>query len=271
MKIYLDIFFLLNMGMNFVILMTESFFVRGSVRIRRLMVASATGATIACVMVVLGIHRILPFLIILYLVTSIFLVRLAFGKTRPGTLIRNIMLFYVVAFLLGGLLVQLQEVFYMPMTGVSVLAVASFMLLLLRWLLPKIRRRQEQINRYYRVRLHYAGARIEGNALLDTGNGLYDPISHQPVLLGDRMFLKGLLKREKEPVMRVIPFHSVGKETGLLRAFQAELLEIESEGGWKCIDRPWVAVFDKYVSVDGEYEVILHPDMLIKEKMKEEQ
>lgn len=271
MKIYLDIFFLLNMGMNFVILMTESFFVRGSVRIRRLLVASVTGAAIACVMVVLGVHRVLPLLIILYLVTSIFLVRLAFGKTRPGTLIRNMMLFYVVAFLLGGLLVQLQKVFCLPMTGVTVLTVASLVLLLLRWVLPKIQRRQEQICRYYRVRLHYAGARVEGNALLDTGNGLYDPISHQPVILGEACFLQKLWSGDREPLMRIVPFHSVGKETGLLRAFQAELLEIESEGGWKCVDKPWVAVCDKYVSVDGEYEVILHPDMLIKEKMKEEQ
>lgn len=266
MKIYLDIFFLLNMGMNFVIFMIESFFVQSRVRVRRLLVASVMGAAIACVMIVLGIHRFLPLLIILYLAVSIFLVRLAFGKTTPGTLVRNIMLFYIVAFLLGGLLVQLQKVFQLPMTGVTVLAVASLMLLFLRWLLPKIQRRQEKISRYYRVRLHYAGNRIEGNALLDTGNCLYDPISHQPVLLGDVMFLNTLLKKKKEPVMRMIPFHSVGKESGLLRAFQAESLEIESEGGWKCIDKPWVAVCDKYVSVDGEYEIILHPDMLIKDK-----
>lgn len=266
MKIYLDIFFLLNMGMNFVIFMTESFFVQSRVHIRRLLAASVTGAVIACIMIVLGLHRFLPLLIILYLAASILLVRLAFGKTTPGTMLRNIMLFYIVAFLLGGLLIQLQKVFQLPITGVTVLVVASLMLLFLRWLLPKLQKRQEKLSRYYRVRLHYAGDRIEGNALLDTGNCLYDPISHQPVLLGDVKFLNTLLKKEKEPVMRMIPFHSVGKESGLLQAFQAESLEIQSESGWKCINKPWVAICDKYVSVDGEYEVILHPDMLIKDK-----
>lgn len=266
MKLYLDIFFLLNMGINFVIFMTESFFIRGCVRIPRLLGASAAGAASACLMVVTGVHRFLPLLILLYLAASIFFVRLAFGKTTPGALVRNILLFYVAAFLLGGLLVQLQNVFQLPMTGVTVLLVASLLLLLLRWMLPKLQRTQLKISRYYRIRLHYAGARIEGNALLDTGNGLYDPISHQPVLLGDAGFLNTLLKKEEEPVMRIIPFHSVGKETGLLRAFQAESLEIASGDGWRCIDKPWVAICDKYVSADGEYEIILHPDMLIEDK-----
>lgn len=266
MKIYLDVFFLLNMGMNFVIFMTESFFIKGCVRIRRLLAASAAGAAAACVMVVAGVHRFLPLLVILYLAVSILFVRLAFGKTTPGTLIRNILLFYITAFLLGGLLVQLQKVFQLPMTGVTVLAAASLMLLLLRWLLPRLQRTQEKLGRYYRIRLHYAGARIEGNALLDTGNCLYDPISHQPVLLGDVRFLNTLLKKEKEPVMRMIPFHSVGKDSGLIRAFQAESLEIAAGDGWKCIEKPWVALCDKYVSADGEYEIILHPDMLMEDK-----
>ncbi len=266
MKIYLDIFFLLNLGMNFVILLTESLFVKCRVRIKRLLAASVTGAVIACGMVVFRLHRVLPLLLILYLFTSIAIVGLAFGKTTVGTFIRNIMLFYIVAFLLGGLLVQLQTAFSLPMTGVTVLMAASMVLLFLHWLLPRIQRRQDRISRYYRVRLHYAGARIETTALLDTGNCLYDPISHQPVLLGDGTFLKTLLQKEKEPVMRMIPFHSVGKESGFLRAFQAESMEIESGGVWRCIEKPWVAVCDKYVSVDGEYELILHPDMLIKDK-----
>jgi stage II sporulation protein GA (sporulation sigma-E factor processing peptidase) len=70
--------------------------------------------------------------------------------------------------------------------------------------------------------------------------------------------------------MRIIPFHSIGKKSGLLQAFQAETLEVESGGVWKSVEKPWVAVCDECVSVDGEYEVILHPGMLINEKKKED-
>lgn len=270
MKIYLDIFFLINMGMNFVILLTESFFCKRTVQVRRLFASSVMGASIACVMIVLGVHRILPLMMLCYLAASILLIRTAFGKTTPGALVRNVVMFYVVAFIMAGMLVQLQQVFHLPLTGIRMLTIMSLVLLILRWLLPRIQRRQDQISRYYRVKLHYDGGQIEGNALLDTGNCLYDPISHKPVMLGNAMFVKRLWKQESEPVMRVIPFHSVGKNSGLLQAFQAETLEIQTEGTWTCVDKPWVAVCDKYVSVDGEYEVILHPDMLINEKNKED-
>lgn len=270
MKIYLDIFFLINMGMNFVILLAESFFCQRAVRVRRLFASSALGALIACILVVLGIHRILPLMVVCYLAVSICMIRTAFGRTTPGALVRNILMFYVAAFILAGMLVQLQQSFQLPLTGIRMLSIMSFVLLILRRFLPRIQRRRDQIGRYYKVKLHYAGGQIEGTALLDTGNSLYDPISHKPVMLGNAMFVKRLWKKESEPVMRVIPFHSVGKEAGLLQAFQAETLEVLSGGTWMCISKPWVAVCDRYVSVDGEYEVILHPDMLIKEKDKED-
>lgn len=270
MKIYLDIFFLINMGMNFVILLTESFFGQRDVKIRRLLFSSVTGAVVACGMLVAGIHRIMFLLVLCYLVVSILLIRIAFGKTTSGAFARNIVMFYVTAFVLAGLLVQLQKVFHMPLTGISMLAVMSFVLLVLRRMLPVIQKRQDQMSRYYRVKLCYGGGKVEGNALLDTGNCLYDPISRQPVMLGEEVFVRRLWRKGTEPVMRMIPFHSVGKKSGFLCAFQAESLEVENEGAWKRIENPWVAVCDKYVSVDGEYEVILHPDMLIKEKNKED-
>lgn len=266
MKIYLDIFFLINMGMNFVVLLTESFFCGRTVRIRRLLASSVMGALISCIMLVLGVHRILPLIVLIYLAVSLLLIRIAFGKTTLGALVRNVVMFYVVAFAVAGLLVQLQTVLKLPLTGIRMLAIMSLLLLALRRLMPVIRRRREKILRYYRVKLHFHGGQIEGNALLDTGNSLYDPISHHPVMLADGLFVKRLWKQESEPVMRVIPFHSIGKKSGLLQAFQAEMLEVWNDGKWMQIDKPWVAVCDKYVSVDGEYELILHPDMLIKEK-----
>lgn len=271
MKIYLDIFFLVNAGMNFVILLAESFFDQRNVRILRLVLSSVWGAAVACLMLVFRFRRVMPLFVFCYLIVSIVLIRLAFGKTTPGTMIRNLVLYYVVAFLLAGLLLQLQKVFHLPLTGITLLIVMVVVLLVLRWILPKLRKRQERSGSYYRIRLYYEGRHVEGNALLDTGNGLYDPISRRPVMLGDTSFLQRLWKRGGKPVMRIIPFHSIGKESGLLHAFQAELLEVEKEGHWERISKPWVAVCDKYVSVDGEYEVILHPDMLIKERKKEEQ
>ena len=40
-------------------------------------------------------------------------------------------------------------------------------------------------------------------------------------------------------------------------------------GDWQFVEDAWVAVCEECVSVDGEYEMILHPDMLNNENGKE--
>ena len=106
---------------------------------------------------------------------------------------------------------------------------------------------------------------MTGNALWDTGNRLQEPFTGEPVMLGEQKLLSHLWKRGEEPVLRVIPFHSVGKETGLLRVFQADYAEVEKEKQWYRVDNPWVAICEHYLSADGEYEMILHPEMLQEE------
>lgn len=265
MKLYLDIFFLINMGMNFVILLTESFFHNRRIALKRLVLSAVFGAGAACLTVVTGLHRIMALFIFCYAIMSVVIVRLAFGKTTIGTLARNVLFFYTIAFLLGGLLVQVKELFSFSLSSVVVLGTASIFLLFIRWLLPKWRRWQSGTGVYYRVRLFYQEENVTGNALWDTGNRLQEPFTGEPVMLGEQRFLSRLWKKGEEPVLRVIPFHSIGRETGLLRVFQADYAEVEKENQWYRVDSPWVAICDHYLSADGEYEMILHPEMLQEE------
>ena len=131
MKLYLDIFFLVNLGMNFVILMAESFFQNRKIALKRLTLTAAFGAGAACLCVVAGLHRVPVLLIVCYALMSIVLVRMAFGKTTIGTWVRNVVFFYTIAFLLGGILVQVKELFSFSLSGVVVLGLAGIFLLLL--------------------------------------------------------------------------------------------------------------------------------------------
>ena len=135
--------------------------------------------------------------------------------------------------------------------------------------MPKLKKEKERVSYLYRLRIYDRGNKIEGMALLDTGNGLYDAISKKPVMLGSKNFLEKLWKGKDPPLMRMIPYHSVGKKMGMLCAFRAQRLEIECGGDWQFVEDAWVAVCEECVSVDGEYEMILHPDMLNNEKGKE--
>lgn len=264
MKIYLDIFFAINMGMNLVILLAESFFQNQKTRLVRMIVVSFFAAGMACLTVIAGVHRNKIIFVLYYFGISVLILRLAFGKTTAGTAIRNLLFYYMLSFVLGGLLIQMQNLLSFPFTGMAVLGVAGIFLLIIRWWLPRFRKWQSDAETYYRIRLFYKGRKVSGNALWDTGNHLRDPFTGEPVMLGESRFLTQLWKTEM-PVQRMIPFHSVGKKTGMLYAFQADYVEIKMENGWCRVNNPWVAICDYYLSSDGEYELILHPEMLQKE------
>lgn len=265
MKLYVDIFFLVNFFMNFVVLLSQSFFQHKRIALRRLMIASLVGSLFACLFVLGGIHRKILCFVLLYVLMSIVLVRIAFGKTTVGTMLKNILFFYSISFMLAGLLIQIKELFLFSMSSIVVLLVASSFLLFVRILLPKWKRWQSDVNVYYRVRLAYKGEKVCGNALWDSGNRLQEPFTGEGVMLGEKSFLSSLWKHREEPIQRVIPYHSVGKETGLLRVFQADYLEVEKENKWYRVENPWVAICEQYLSTDGEYEMILHPQMLQEE------
>ena len=99
-------------------------------------------------------------------------------------------------------------------------------------------------------------------ALIDSGNGLLDPISKQPVSLIEERIIKrykGNLQKDK---FRVIPYHSVGNTRGVLEAYFMEKMVIEKDGEKKEIQKPLIAITKDVISVNERYQMILHPTIL---------
>ena len=175
MKVYLDIFFLVNLGMNFVVLMLESFIQKRRIRPARLIAAAAAGAALSVALVVLHVHRQLWLLIILYLAGSIGILRIAFGKTTKSALLRNLLVFYVCAFVLAGILLSLQNLPGVRGNAAALLFLAGAALFLVYRLLPLKNQIEQKTGQYYDVRLYCGGKRVCGVGFLDTGNQLREP------------------------------------------------------------------------------------------------
>lgn len=261
MKLYLDIFFLLNAGMDFLVLLAQGMLRRQRIRFGKLITASLIGGILACVLTVSGVHKYLVLYIFFGVLSEVPIIRMAYGKTTARIFAGNLAMFYVLSCLFNGLMKQVEQLTGVPMSGTMVLLVSLVMLIVLYFTVPMWHRYRKRTSHYYVVRLTYGDKTIRSQALLDTGNHLQDPFTGEPVIIGNRDFLKMLW--QEEPVFRVIPYRSVGTNGGTLKAFQADCLEIETEGEWKRIENPWVAIWSGVVSGEGEYEVILHPDMLI--------
>lgn len=104
--------------------------------------------------------------------------------------------------------------------------------------------------------IFFQGRSLQVQAFLDTGNRLTDPVSGRPVSVIWAGALEGFF--DGAPGVTLIPYRSVGKESGLLPAVKADCICIELEGKCRELKNPLIAVSQAPLSSDGSYEMLLH-------------
>lgn len=99
-------------------------------------------------------------------------------------------------------------------------------------------------------------------ALRDSGNGLEEPISKVPVSVVEESMIRPYKDGLKEERFRLIPFHSIGKEQGIMEAYFIDKIEIIHEGENRVIYNPIIAITKDRISAGKNYQMILHPALL---------
>ena len=104
---------------------------------------------------------------------------------------------------------------------------------------------------------------VEVSALIDTGNGLVEPFSKKPVAILDADKWEGMKKWMKPEKYKVIPYHSIGKDKGIMEGYEIDTMRVKGNDGEKQYDKVVVTVFKGKVSGDGSYQMILPPELSI--------
>jgi len=124
-------------------------------------------------------------------------------------------------------------------------------------------------------------------ALIDTGNSLKEPISQKPVIIVEYSVLETILPesirnmyiedveldlnaigKTMEEIgddmrLRLIPFKSIGNESGILIGFKPDIIKIYLEDEIKKLsDETIVAIYNNKLATDGDYSGLLHPEIL---------
>ena len=99
-------------------------------------------------------------------------------------------------------------------------------------------------------------------ALCDSGNGLEEPISKVPVSIVEENLIRPYKEGLKKEKFRMVPFHSIGKDRGILEAYFIEKMEIINEGENWVIFNPMIAITKDRISAGENYQMILHPALL---------
>ncbi len=110
---------------------------------------------------------------------------------------------------------------------------------------------------------------VRVTALIDSGNRLTEPVSGKPVSVLDREVFDRLWEGE-DTYYRAVPYHSVGKDRGILRGYFLPEIRLELDGVIKICREVCVAVEEQgaFGRRGGEREVklILNPLLIGAEK-----
>jgi len=293
--VYLDVVWLLNVFIDFLLLKLTAIVLKRNVRPWRL----AAGTLFSSLIVLFLFTPLSP---VFYhpvgkLVYSAIIVWIVFGYRRFSFFIKNFFMFYFTAFMLGG---SLFAIHYFIQSSASYEAFLSFSTLRfgdpISWALVVIgfpvlwwfsRKRMEDValrkwktDGIFPVSIRFNDQTIEAKGLIDTGNGVNDPARQLPVVFVENKAALGVIP---EPLITgdvisavttgqipeawvkrvsILPYRGVSGHSELTVAFRPDEVVIEHPEGRLSCQKVLVAFTNQKLSEEDDFNCILHPDLI---------
>ena len=259
--VYIDRLFLLQLVQSCVLLLLTREFLRSTVTLKRIVFASAAGTLLFCVIFLLsGISRNIK--VLLFALCSLATLWLAFRIRTLQVFCRAVILYHAAAFLLAGALYALlhaagrRPAMTTMQASLCEVGIGTAALYILRW-----EKKSAQAVIVTAI-LEDGDVKITLEALIDSGNSLYDPISQRPVCVVEKAALEGKIPLDIPEKFRLIPYHSLGKKHGIMQAVEIEKLKVKKEGQELVIEKALLGLYENKVTQSGAYQMILHPALL---------
>ena len=295
MIIYLDIVFIENVLMNYIILFATAYILKLK-KNHILMILSSILGSIYSIIAYMGIMEFYSN-VIAKVILSIAMIYLAFLPKTFKTMLKQLFLFYLVSFVFGGCafallyIIKPQEILIRngifigtyPLKIALLGGIVGFILLAVTFFFIKTKLCKKDI--YCDIEIFFESKSIYLTALIDTGNMLKDPITNTPVIIVEKLMLKSILPSEiysnlekifigefqKEiyekdmefySKLRMIPFKSLGKENGMLIGFKINKMIIYMEENQKYINNAIVGIYNNRLSKNSKYTALIGLDLI---------
>ncbi len=256
-ELYVDVLFLVNFMMDYLLLLLVKKMLKCTATRGNILLGAAIGSFLTCVVVILPIpYAILKF-VMFHMIVNTFMIRAGLKIKNMREFAKAYIMLYVGGFLLGGVLQALQQ--YVRVGSLFfAIAIGGYHIVSKLWdFIASVQR----INHYHcKVDLYLGENQCQITGIIDTGNGLRDPISNQPVSILDKAVARQFLGNVKMSQVRYIPYHSIGKKEGVLLALKIDQMCIHREEAY-WVKEPLIGVSEEMVSAEGEYQMILNPNL----------
>jgi len=262
-EIYIERVFIINLVLNIFILILTAKTLKLSATWLRILIGGSIGALGYCLTLLLPVTYTVKVLIGL-IPLSVLMAKMTFKSQGIKNILRQTGFLFVYAFLIGGLMLFLQrqipviglyadKVWLILILAYSVFAVIDFSI---KWWT------QNREDDFLKVSIPCGVNMVVVTALVDTGNGLVEPISKKPVAILEETVwedLKPLMKPEKT---KAIPYHNISKTHGLMTGYEISEIFIEKSGQREKYENVIVAISPGKISGNNKYQMILNPQIL---------
>lgn len=256
-ELYVDVLFLVNFMMDYILLLIVRKMLQCTATHGRICLGAALGSLLTCIVVVLPIPYTIIKLILFHVLVNTCMIRVGLKIKTIRSFLKAIIMLYIGSFLLGGIM-EIFRQYVRVGSFFLVIAIAGYYLVLGIWRFVSYMQRWNQC--HCRVELYLGNEKYQIKGMIDTGNGLRDPISGKPVSVLDCVMARKVFGEKCLKDVRYIPYQSIGKNAGVLPAFQFDRMCI-----WKdtvCwVEKPLIAISEEEISQGGECEMILNPNL----------
>ncbi len=259
MKIYLDIVLLENFIMNYIIIFSTAIISKSKINYLKIGIASLVAGLYSILNYLWNLGNVGSFLV--KFLISILIILIGFDSHKIKTIVKQLILFYLVSFTFGGIafmllfLVNPANIVFengllvgsYPVKITIVGGIVGFVVIACVSYIIKDRLRTKSM--LCDLEIFYKGNYQKLKTMIDTGNFLKEPISQTDVIIVEKNSLRGIISDEildnidniiqgkwldsKEEIysykFKVIPFSSLGNDNGLLIGFKPDYIKILDE------------------------------------------
>ena len=259
--VYIDLFFLLNFWMNLLIIFLVRKLIK-SYRTIRCVIAAFLEAAVSCGLLLL-FFQTESMAVFLIHIPVLFLVNfMAFGCKN---MLWHLLLFILTGAATGGIQTAIFSLSTTRSEGPVILLVSLSCFLACAALEKQCRLRWKEEHMKAKTVLEFENRKMFATALIDTGNKLYDPFFHKPVILVDERMMRDIVlccKESHPEKLQYIPYHSVGRMNGMLEGVMFDRVSIQWQEKKLMFNKVIAAATKENLYKGKEYQVIFHCGLL---------
>ena len=278
--IYIDVFFCVNLVMDFLILKLVSLYIKPQTTYIRCILGAILGSAFGVLSLLISYENIIWHMLFSYIFIAVAMVVGTFGLGTRRELIKRCIVLYVVTIFLGGLINLLYSYTYMGVflqnlfwglrntTNILWMIGATFFTYICLKTLVRIAKRNSKTNMLVAVKLVHKGKERLLTGLIDTGNSLREPYTGKPVHIVCEETISSLLESQDLHTERfkLVPFTSVGKNHGLIKVITIDELWVYTiEDTLKYTNdaiyiknEVAIGLYEGSLSNVGEFQMLLH-------------